>query len=99
MKIPRWVGGFSGIKWPAPKPFYFTKEKKSAFNALMLNGFEVTNASLAAVISLHRSLRRQEQLAFCEVLPPDSDQPCAFSWSRECKKRGHTRRAKKEDGA
>ena len=88
MKIPRWVSGFSGIKWPTPKPFYFTKEKKSAADALLLNGFEVTNNSLAAVISLHRSLRRPEQLSFCEVLPPDSDQPCAFSWSRESKKRG-----------
>ena len=88
MKIPRWISGFSGMKWPTPKPFYFTKEKKSASDALLLNGFEVTNSSLAAVISLHRSLRRPEQLAFCEVLPPNSDQPCAFSWSRESKNRG-----------
>jgi hypothetical protein len=87
VKHPRWVSAFAGIKWPAPKPFYFTKEKKSARDALLLNGFDVTNNALLAVISLHRSIRRPEQLAFCEVLPSEGDQPCAFTWAREAQKR------------
>jgi hypothetical protein len=78
MKHPRWVSGFASIRWAKVSPWRRGLERKSAEAALNLNGFEPTEAAINAVVSLHRSMRRTEQLAFMELMHGTNQQPEAL---------------------
>ena len=78
MKHPRWVSGFASIRWPRASLWRRGIERKSAEAALNLNGFEPTDAAINAVVSLHRSMRRPEQLAFMELMHGTNQQPEAL---------------------
>lgn len=78
MKHPRWVSGFASIRWAKVSPWRRGIERKSAEAALNLNGFEPTEAAINAVVSLHRSIRRPEQLAFMELMNGTNQQPEAL---------------------
>jgi hypothetical protein len=78
VKHPKWVSGFASIKWPKASRWRQGVERKSAEAALNLNGFDPTFAAINAVVSLHRSIRRPEQLAFMELMHGTSEQPKAL---------------------
>ena len=78
MRHPRWVSAFASIRWPKVSTYRRGIERKSAEAALNLNGFEPTDAAINAVVSIHRSIRRPEQLAFMELMHGTNQQPEAL---------------------
>jgi plasmid maintenance system killer protein len=79
MNLPHWTHQFTNIRWPKRLPHIRKAQRKSALAALELNGFEPTEKSIKAVMSIHESIRRQEQLAFVEIYGPNDTELGAYA--------------------